>query len=67
MTGYRSSESGMIDFQSALKAAQNLIDRPDYYSFHSRLTSISRIKKLAEHGGAPPVTLLLLFLIRRRI
>jgi hypothetical protein len=27
MTGYRSSESGMIDFQSALKAAQNPIVR----------------------------------------
>ena len=45
MTGYRSRESGMIDFQAALKAAQNLIAPLDYYSFHSRLTAIRKIKK----------------------
>jgi hypothetical protein len=42
ITGYRSRESGMIDFQSALKSMQNLIAPRDYYSFHSRLTSIRK-------------------------
>ena len=58
----------MIDFQSALKAVQNLIAQQEFVSIRDEIRSADK-KELAEHGGAPPVTLLLLFifLLRRRI
>jgi len=58
----------MIDSQSALKAVQNLIAQQEFVSIRDEIRSANK-KELAEHGGAPPVTLLLLFifLLRRRI
>jgi hypothetical protein len=55
----------MIDFQSALKAVQNLIAPQEFVSIRGEVRSVN--EELAEHSGAPPVTLLLLFLLRRRI
>jgi hypothetical protein len=44
----------MIDFQSALKAVQNLIAQQEFVSIRDEIRSGDK-KELAEHGGAPPV------------
>ena len=44
----------MIDFQSALKAVQNLIAQQEFVSIRDEIRSADK-KELAEHGGAPPV------------
>ena len=49
--------SGMIDFQSALKAVQNLIAQQEFVSIRGEVRSVN--ERLAEHSGAPPVTSLL--------
>ena len=48
----------MIDFQSALKAVQNLIAQQEFVSIRDEIRSADK-KELAEHSGAPPVTSLL--------
>jgi len=52
----------MIDFQSALKAVQNLIAQQEFVSIRVLFASKfgpPQTKEWAEHSRAPPVTLLL--------
>jgi hypothetical protein len=57
----------MIDFQSALKAVQNLIAPQEVVSIRSEIRSVN--EGLAEHSDSPPVTSLLhlFYLVKRRI
>jgi hypothetical protein len=57
----------MIDFQSALKAVQNLIAPQEVVSIRSEIRSVN--EGLAEHSDGPPVTSLLhlFYLVKRRI
>jgi hypothetical protein len=50
----RNRDPGMIDFQNALKAVQNLIAQQEFVSIRDEIRSADK-KELAEHGGAPPV------------
>jgi hypothetical protein len=63
----RRHESGMIEFQSALKAVQNLIAPQEVVSIRSEIRSVN--EGLAEHSDGPPVTSLLhlFYLVKRRI
>jgi hypothetical protein len=52
----------MIDSQSALKAVQNLIAQQEFVSIRDEIRSADK-KELAEHGGAPPVNSMPLFML----